>query len=533
MAETIAGSPASDIELITRARAGDAAAYGTLYERHVSSARRLARQLVTHQTDADDVVAEAFVRVLNAIAGGNGPTEAFRPYLLTAVRRVAVDQFRCQRRQIPTEDTELPDPGETFTDPVVAELDRSLIARAFLSLPERWSAVLWHTEVEESRPAEVAMLLGMSANAVAALRYRAREGLKQAYLQLHMSTHVAAGCQPAAGKLGTYVRGRLSRRQAREVENHLRTCADCRAACADLTSINDTLRGVLAPVILGTAATGYLGKAAVAGGLSHWLAGLRALLGRTAEFAVHRPLVPITAVAAAASIAVPTFTFIHPAVPHQTGAPVIAIARGHHSKRFTSTPAGTAPGTTAAQHHAPAPAPSYGHSPRPTPRHPSPTSSARPTPTRSAHPSPTGSPTPSTGPTVLPTPKVTVHAVAKLSVGVNVGSVLDLGVTAEVNVSVADPGTAATGALTASFTLPSGLTLLTLPAAGWSCATNGATTSCTHAALGAGAAADFSFSVLVLSLSGCGNPVIASVVSGDLSASGSSPQQVQCTAPLL
>ena len=59
-----------------------------------------------------------------------------------------------------------------------------MIARAFASLPERWQAVLWHTEIEGARPADVAPLLGLTANGVAALAYRAREGLRQAYLQM-------------------------------------------------------------------------------------------------------------------------------------------------------------------------------------------------------------------------------------------------------------------------------------------------------------------------------------------------------------
>ena len=42
--------------------------------------------------------------------------------------------------------------------------------------------VLWHTEVEGQRPAEVAPLLGMSPNSVSALAYRAREGLRQAFV---------------------------------------------------------------------------------------------------------------------------------------------------------------------------------------------------------------------------------------------------------------------------------------------------------------------------------------------------------------
>jgi len=79
------------------------------------------------------------------------------------------------------------DRGVPFADPAVADLERTIVARAFASLPERWQAVLWHTEIEGARPADMAPLLGLTANSVAALAYRAREGLRQAYLQMHLS----------------------------------------------------------------------------------------------------------------------------------------------------------------------------------------------------------------------------------------------------------------------------------------------------------------------------------------------------------
>src|ERR1700722_1247346 len=146
----------SDAQLISHARLGDAQAYGLLYERHAGAARRLAKNIVKHPADVDDVVAESFARVLSAMRNGNGPQEAFRPYLQTTVRRVSFDLVNGARRQIPTDEADLPDPGQPFVDPVITELDRSLIARAFKSLPERWSAVLWHTEIEEAKPAEIA-----------------------------------------------------------------------------------------------------------------------------------------------------------------------------------------------------------------------------------------------------------------------------------------------------------------------------------------------------------------------------------------
>ena len=252
---------ASDAALIAAVRSGDSGAFGVLYERHSPVAQGLARQLLRGAGDADDVVAETFARVLDLLKRGAGPSEAFRPYLLASVRRVAIEQLRRWQRQIPTEAARLPDPGEPFADPVLARLEQSLVAQAFQSLPERWSAVLWHTEVEQTKPADVALLFGLTPNGVAALSYRAREGLRQAYLQLHISRRTRAECRRASDKLGAHVRGGLSARDSRLVEGHLMSCPDCRAAQSELTAINGSLRGMLAPAFLGA------GAAAVAGHL--------------------------------------------------------------------------------------------------------------------------------------------------------------------------------------------------------------------------------------------------------------------------
>ncbi|MFC7103536.1 RNA polymerase sigma factor [Nonomuraea rubra] len=136
---------------------------------------RLARQLV-RGAEVEDVVAESFTKILDLVGRGGGPDSGFRTYLLTVVRRTVYDRSRVESRQVTTGEIELYDPGVPFVDPALVGLEKSLIARAYLSLPERWRAVLWHTEVERARPADVAPLLGLSANGVAALAYRARKG---------------------------------------------------------------------------------------------------------------------------------------------------------------------------------------------------------------------------------------------------------------------------------------------------------------------------------------------------------------------
>ncbi len=173
----------SDPQLLDALRAGDSAAYGALYERHRPAARALARHLLRLGSidDADDIVAETFTRILDLIRRGGGPRGEFRPYLLAAVRRAVYD--RADRRDVPTHEIERYAPGEPFVDPALARCERADVARAFQSLPERWRVVLWHTAVEDAQAAEIAPLLGLTANGVAALAYRARKGLRDAYLR--------------------------------------------------------------------------------------------------------------------------------------------------------------------------------------------------------------------------------------------------------------------------------------------------------------------------------------------------------------
>ncbi|WP_188188737.1 sigma-70 family RNA polymerase sigma factor [Nonomuraea sp. SYSU D8015] len=261
-------TPQSDADLLQAAREGNAAAYGQLYERHVAAARALARQLV-RGTEVEDVVAEAFTKILDLVGRGGGPESSFRTYLLTVVRRTVYDRSRIEGRQLTTGEIEDYDPGVPFVDPALVGLEKSLIARAYLSLPERWRAVLWHTEVERSKPAEVAPLLGLSANGVAALAYRAREGLRQAYLQMHLGAQPEHECRPVLRKMGAYVRGGLTRRDSKTIDEHVSGCEECHGILLELTDVNRGLRVMVGPLIAGPLFSGYaatLGKPAVVGG---------------------------------------------------------------------------------------------------------------------------------------------------------------------------------------------------------------------------------------------------------------------------
>ena len=176
-----------DAELITAVRGGDVSAYGTLFERHVDAARRLARQL-TSPSDADDLVSDAFAKVLRVLQNGGGPDLAFRAYLLTAVRRLHVDKIRAGAKAArpPTTWRSSTRACRSATPPSRASRTPPPPPRS----PRCPSAGSWCCGTPRSRARSrptSAPLLGMSANSVSALAYRAREGLRQAFLNSHIN----------------------------------------------------------------------------------------------------------------------------------------------------------------------------------------------------------------------------------------------------------------------------------------------------------------------------------------------------------
>jgi RNA polymerase sigma factor (sigma-70 family) len=365
----------SDAELIESVRNGTVSAYGSLYERHVGAAYNLARQLSRSQAESDDLVSEAFAKVLDTLRAGRGPDSAFRAYLLTALRHTAYDKTRRDRKLELSEDVTAiagADTAVPFSDTAVAGLERSLAARAFARLPERWQAVLWHTEVEGQTPAEVAPILGLTPNGVSALAYRAREGLRQAYLQVHLAESGNERCHATAERLGAWTRSGLSKRETAQVEAHLDECERCRALAAELADVNGGLRGIIAPLVLGVGALGYLaasgakaGSAAVAGAA----AGAAAGAGGAAS-SLPRQFIGVAASATALAAAI--------AIALTSGTPAeLPIAQ-------SAPPPVTSQTTTPPTINPPGPPPPVPPPPQNTPTQPSQTPAPTPTPSSQA-----------------------------------------------------------------------------------------------------------------------------------------------------
>ncbi|MDR6986417.1 RNA polymerase sigma factor (sigma-70 family) [Paenarthrobacter nitroguajacolicus] len=241
----------SDGHLIALVRGGDMSAFDDLYERHLAIAGTVAKRNVDNPSDAEDVVAEAFQSVLQSLVAGKGPDTFFRAYLLSTVTRLSHQRNRKAGKVLPSSDESVLDQTLADSDSAVSAFESRTVAKAFRALPERWQAVLWYLDVERMKPAAVAPILGLSANAVSALALRAREGLRRHYLQFHIADQPDEGCAEFVTKLGTFIRGGLSSATERKVRGHLKGCSKCTAALAELKDVQGSMRVVLLPLVTG------------------------------------------------------------------------------------------------------------------------------------------------------------------------------------------------------------------------------------------------------------------------------------------
>jgi RNA polymerase sigma factor (sigma-70 family) len=231
-----------DAELITRVRGGDEAAYGDLYTRHYRSAYAVAcARAGAHR--ADDLVADAFLSVYKILRRGHGPDRSFRSYLHATVRTLHLASLRSTRRELLVDDCESVD-SSLLADGVDGRLDDASIVRALRSLPARWQTVLWMTVVEERSHEDIGEILEIKPTAVAALAFRAREGLRRAYLADHLHERVETECGTPRRDLPAYLRGTLGESRRQVVERHLESCRSCVPVIDELRAINRHLSAV-------------------------------------------------------------------------------------------------------------------------------------------------------------------------------------------------------------------------------------------------------------------------------------------------
>ncbi|WP_079726461.1 sigma-70 family RNA polymerase sigma factor [Okibacterium fritillariae] len=241
---------ASEQELVVYLRTGDTAALAELWKRHAPAGRIAAARFPDHS--ADDLVSEAFTRILAAVQNGKGPEESFRPYLLTTIKHLGYERTHLPLPIDPANVEQRLD--KVFAGPSVETLAlrnaaKNVGIKIFQQLPKRWQEVLWLSEIEGLKPREIAPLLNLKPNAVSALHARARKGMRDAWLRDHLSHSQSPFCESVINQIPGYLRGALTPEREAAINEHLGSCDGCSASLEEARTIASGLLWVLLPML--------------------------------------------------------------------------------------------------------------------------------------------------------------------------------------------------------------------------------------------------------------------------------------------
>jgi RNA polymerase sigma-70 factor (ECF subfamily) len=183
----------ADAELAARAATGDAAAFRLIMERNNGRLYRVARAVLRNDSEAEDVVQEAYVRAFGKLSSFRAEAS-----LSTWLTRIALNEaLQRLRRRRPTSELEAVDrqpvsreaeviwfPGApSEPDPEGAASRREvarLLERAIDALPDAFRVVFLMRAVEEMSTEETAAALAIPEATVKTRLYRARRLLQHA-----------------------------------------------------------------------------------------------------------------------------------------------------------------------------------------------------------------------------------------------------------------------------------------------------------------------------------------------------------------
>jgi RNA polymerase sigma-70 factor, ECF subfamily len=161
--------------LLTAARAGDEAAFDTLYDRHADRVRRLIRRWVSDPDLVDDLCQESWLRAFRGMASFRGDSE-FGSWLHSIARNVVTGRGRSvkRRNELVAESWH----PRTSTSPEPIEL-RLELNRAVSALPSGMRQVLWMHDVEGWTHADIGEALGVATGTSKSQLFRARARLRE------------------------------------------------------------------------------------------------------------------------------------------------------------------------------------------------------------------------------------------------------------------------------------------------------------------------------------------------------------------
>jgi RNA polymerase sigma factor (sigma-70 family) len=170
----------TDEALLAKARNGDEAAFGRLYERYRGPLYAFAYRLAGSVPVAEDLLHDSILGIVRPDSRFDAARGPLRGYLYAAVRNLARKQYRDHLRE--EDDAEIAEAvgeGTPLLDLMSAETSRQVQA-AISALPDLQREALVLFEYEEMSLDEIARMVEADVGTVKSRLHRARERLRRA-----------------------------------------------------------------------------------------------------------------------------------------------------------------------------------------------------------------------------------------------------------------------------------------------------------------------------------------------------------------
>jgi len=223
----------SDARLVVLVRAGDAAAFEVVYDRHHRGLLSFCRHMLSSAEEGEDAVQQTFLSAHRNLLGSSRPVQ-LKPWLYAIARNRCLSMLRARREQATGEEIEVATEG--LADEVQRRSDLKELLADLRKLPDGQREALVLAEIGALGHDDIGEVIGVPRAKVKALVFQARESL------IASRTARETPCSEIREQLST-LRGSALRRS--NLRRHLRDCEGCREYLAHV----ETQRAALALVI--------------------------------------------------------------------------------------------------------------------------------------------------------------------------------------------------------------------------------------------------------------------------------------------
>jgi RNA polymerase sigma-70 factor (ECF subfamily) len=166
----------ADVELVARAQAGDAEAFGALYDRYLDLVYRYVYYRVGGKALAEDLVSETFLRALRRIGTFEWQGRDFAAWLITIARNIIADHYKSGRFRLEVSTADMVDADRATDGPENEVLDgitNASLLEAVKKLNSEQQECVVLRFLHGMSVIETAQAMGKTEGAIKALQYRA------------------------------------------------------------------------------------------------------------------------------------------------------------------------------------------------------------------------------------------------------------------------------------------------------------------------------------------------------------------------